>query len=334
MRAWIAPVAWIALAVAVAVYATQGFWLLSGHVRRRRAGPAPVRASLNRLWHDPGPVEALDVAAGSGGAAGAPQAPFTFLEDHGGTLRPCVSVRDARGREWRVKTGNEVHSEPFACRIAWAMGYFVEANYFVPRGSIDGHGEFTDACFELNEDRARKHFDEHGWAWNDNPFVGTRELNGLKVLFLLLSNWDNKDVRDVARGSNTAIFEYALRDGTVEARYLVTDWGGSMGAWGGTVLSRGKWDCDAYAAQSPQFIQGVDEDGRVRWGYTGQRTADAALDITVADVEWIYRRLQRLSSDQIRSALRASGATEREVEVFTGALSSRIAALGEIVALT
>ena len=55
-----------------------------------------------------------------------------------------------------------------------------------------------------------KHFDAHGWAWHDNPFVGTHELNGLKILMMLVSNWDNKDVRDVARGSNTAIFEYPL----------------------------------------------------------------------------------------------------------------------------
>ena len=56
-------------------------------------------------------------------------------------------------------------------------------------------------------------FEEHSWAWNDNPFVGTRELHGLKMLVMLLSNWDTKDRRDVARGSNTAIFEHAFRDG-------------------------------------------------------------------------------------------------------------------------
>jgi hypothetical protein len=334
MRGWVVSVAWVAVAFAIAFCATHGFWAISGHLRRRRAGPAPVRATRKRLWHDPGPVETLDLGVGAGGADGAPQAPFTFLEDHGGTLRPCVSVRDALGREWRVKTGSEVHSEPFASRIAWAMGYFVEVNYFVAAGTIEGRGDFSDACFELNDPHARKHFDEHGWAWNDNPFIGTRELNGLKVLFLLLSNWDNKDVRDVARGSNTAIFEYVLPDGTTEARYLVTDWGGSMGAWGGNVLSRGKWDCEAYAAQSPQFVQGVDEQGCVRWGYTGQRTADAALDIAVDDVEWIYRRLRRLTGGQIRSALRASGANEHETETFAGALAARIASLGEIVALT
>ena len=88
-----------------------------------------------------------------------------------------------------------------------------------------------------------KHFDEHSWAWNDNPFVGTRELNGLKIVMMLLSNWDNKDVRDVARGSNTAIFEYRMERDVLEARYLIIDWGAALGTWGSNALSRGRWDC-------------------------------------------------------------------------------------------
>ena len=45
---------------------------------------------------------------------------------------------------------------------------------------------------------------------------------------MMLSNWDNKDVRDVKRGSNTAIFQ-TPSEGGLEDRYLITDWGGSMG---------------------------------------------------------------------------------------------------------
>jgi hypothetical protein len=99
----------------------------------------------------------------------------------------------------------------------------VETAYFLPTGHIDGVTElgrarecvgedcqFKDARFELDEAGVTKLFDEHGWAWDDNPFVGSRELNGLKIMLMLTSNWDNKDVRDVARGSNTAVFEYAL----------------------------------------------------------------------------------------------------------------------------
>jgi hypothetical protein len=340
---------WVAGAVGATfagVWGTRGFWHLAGRVRRHRAGPPPVRANRHRIWRDPGPIEPLDLAAGPGGPDGEPAPPFTFLEEHVSGSSPCVSVRDARGRDWRIKWGKEVRSEPFACRMAWAAGYFVETNYFVRSGTIEGArelqkasaciregGQFEDACFELNDPAARKLFEEHGWAWNDNPFVGTRELNGLKIVVLLLSNWDNKDVRDVARGSNTAIFEYPTRDGELEARYLITDWGGSMGAWGGTVLSRVTWDCTAFAEQSAQFVLGVDENRRVRWGYSGQRTADAALDITVDDVAWLHRRLSRLTDRQIRAALAACGADDREAETFCRALRARIDQLGTIASL-
>ena len=215
------------------------------------------------IWRDPGPAESLDLAAGPGGRDGAPVPPFRFVEEHGTGSFPCVSVRDARGHVWRVKWGDEVHTEAFATRLAWAAGYFVEVNYFVPSGRIDGastlqrageciaeDGAFRDARFELDEPGVVKHFDEHSWAWNDNPFVGTRELNGLKIVMMLLSNWDNKDVRDVARGSNTAIFEHRMERDVREARYLIIDWGAALGAWGSNVLSRGRWDCGAYAAQN------------------------------------------------------------------------------------
>ena len=46
---------------------------------------------------------------------------------------------------------------------------------------------------------------------------------------MLLSNWDNKDVRDVARGSNTAIFEHRMERDVREARYLIIDWGAALG---------------------------------------------------------------------------------------------------------
>ena len=170
-----------------------------------------------------------------------------------------------------MKWGDEVHTETFAARLAWAAGYFVEVNYFVPSGRIEGAGTlqrageciaqdggFQNARFELDEPGVVKHFDEHSWAWNDNPFVGTRELNGLKIVMMLLSNWDNKDVRDVARGSNTAIFEYRMERDVREARYLIIDWGAALGTWGSNVLSRGRWDCAA--------LRGAERSVRARRG--------------------------------------------------------------------
>jgi hypothetical protein len=172
--------------------------------------------------------------------------------------------------------------------------------------------------------------DAHGWAWHDNPFVGTHELNGLKILMMLVSNWDNKDVRDVARGSNNAIFEYRV-DGRLEARYLIIDWGAAMGPWGSNVIQRGRWDPEAFAAQNEQFITGVEGD-TVQFGYQGQRTADIAADITRADVAWFMRVANRLSDDHLRAALRASGANREETDLFTAALRARLDQLQQVAA--
>jgi hypothetical protein len=321
------------------------FWRVSSEVKRRAAGDAPLQSRRAVIWRDPGPIESLDLAAGPNGRDGNPAPPFHFIEEHSSGSNPSMSVRDARGRVWRIKWGEEVHSETFAARLAWAAGYFVEANYFVPSGRIEGaealqrarqcvdpDGNFRDARFELDEPGVVKHFDEHSWAWDDNPFVGTRELNGLKIVMMLLSNWDNKDVRDVARGSNTAIFEYRMERDVLEARYLIIDWGAALGTWGSHVLSRGRWDCEAFASQNEQFITGMDGD-TVLWGYKGQRTADATGGITRADVQWLNRYLRGITDEQLAAGLRASGGTETEITDFTRALRERLNRLQAIAEL-
>jgi hypothetical protein len=298
--------------------------------------------SKNLIWRDPDGVEDLDLEHGPGGREGVPRPPFRFLKEHEKGSSPCVSVLDANDRTWRVKWGDEVQSETFASRLIWAAGYFAETNFFVPEGAIEdvpenlgrareciaGDCKFENARFELDEEKTIKLFDEHGWAWNDNPFLGTHELHGLKIMIMLTSNWDNKDVRDVARGSNTAIFYYALPDGTREAHYLIIDWGASMGKWG-EVMSRAKWDAEGFAAQTPQFVTRT-ADGSIQWGYSGQRTADAVEGISVNDIRWLCRYLGRIRDEQIRQALRAAGASPREIAAFSTALRDRIAQLQEI----
>jgi hypothetical protein len=307
--------------------------------RISRAGPRRLAAGRHVIWRDPGRVEGLDLVNGAGGQGGAPAAPFRFIEEHHAGSQPCISVEDAAGRRWRVKWGPEVRSENAAVRIAWASGFFTEVTYFVASGTIDGcdalqrarasideRGAFTDARFELDDPEVRKLFEEHSWAWNDNPFVGSPQLNGLKVVVMLLSNWDTKDRRDVARGSNTAIFEHRVSRWRREARYLITDWGGSMGRWGSNIVTRGRWDPDGFEAQTPSFVAGVHGDA-VTFAYTGQRTADVAANITVRDVRWLCHYLGRITDRQLRDAIDASGATGDEADRFTRALRARITQL-------
>lgn len=320
-----------------------GIWRGIGIYRIKRAGPRPLRASSHRLWRDPGPIESIDPVHGPGAATGAPVPPFQFVEEHSSGSQPCVSVMDAHGRRWRVKWGDEVRSETFAVRFAWACGYFAEVTYFVPSGSIQGaaglqraqacvgaDGVFCDARFELDDPAVKKLFEEHSWAWNDNPFLGKPELTGLKIVVMLLSNWDTKDRRDVARGSNTAIFEHKISRWRREAHYLLTDWGGSMGRWGSNIATRGRWDAAGFEEQTPQFVTGVSGDW-LQFGYAGQRTADVASEIPLAHLRWFYPYLRRIDERYLTTALLASGATDEEASRFARALLERIRQLGAVV---
>ena len=328
------------LAIAAGIVSLRVLWRVRGVYLIRRAGPRRLRSDRHLIWRDPGDISQLNLLHGPGGADTQPVGPFRFVEEHVSGSQPCVSVIDARGRRWRIKWGDEVRSENFAIRLVWACGYFSETTYFVRSGTIDGAESlgrarqcigsdrgFTEARFELEDPGVRKHFEEHSWAWNDNPFVGSRELNGLKVLTMLLSDWDTKDRRDVARGSNTAIFEHRTHRFRREAHYLIADWGGSMGRWGANIVTRGRWDPAGFEAQTPAFVRTV-ENGLVRFGYAGQRTADIAEGIRVADVRWLHQFLGRLTDPQIRDALAASDASEEEAARFTRALRSRIDQLG------
>jgi hypothetical protein len=280
------------------------------------AGPAPV------LWRDPGAVERLDLRYGSGGRALLPRAPFTFLgKEDGGTTKK-IRVRDAAGRNWVVKFGEEARPDTFGSRLAWAMGYYTSVNYFVPRGHVRGYGRFTAGRFQLRSN-SPQYLDGVSWSWEKNPFRGTHQLNGLKILMMLLSNWDAKDSRDTWRGPNTSVY----RDGGRHL-YFVDDWGASMGRAGG-LFTRSKWDVKDYWKQSPKFIKSV-QGREIDWGYKGAHQDSISEDIRVADIRWLLRNLGRLSDAQLRAGLLASGATPREATLYTKALRYRIRQLDDV----
>lgn len=319
-------------------------WHLRGKWRIRRAGPRRLVAIRHRIWREPSPADAADLRFGPGGPDGVPAPPFRFVEEHLTGSQPCVGVRDARERLWRVKWGHEVKPESFAVRVAAACGYFSEVTHYVHSGAITDlkdlararrciaeDGAFADARFELEDQSVRMLFNEHSWSWDDNPFVGTKQLSGLKILTMLLANWDTKDRRDVARGSNTAIFEVRSRWGR-EARYLITDWGGAMGRWGSNIVSRDRWDPAGFEQQTPDFVTGV-RDGYVNFGYQGQRTAEIARGITVEHAAWFYRYARRITEPAFRQALVVCGATDAEADIFARALVQRIRQLGEACGL-
>src|SRR5262245_60071150 len=122
-------VASIGVSLVAGTMAVFAFWRARSTLRIWRAGARSVRSARATIWRDPGAVESLDLAAGPGGRDGAPEPPFVFLEEHLGGSQPCASVRDRRGRVWRVKWGHEVQVETLATRLVWAAGYYVEICY-------------------------------------------------------------------------------------------------------------------------------------------------------------------------------------------------------------
>jgi hypothetical protein len=292
------------------------------------------------LWHDPGRVESLDFQWGPGGPARAPSPPFRFdAEDVTGTTAK-INVVDARGRRWNVKFGYEVPGECFGARLMWAAGYFIEPTYFVAGGRILGvhhlskrirpyvgeDGSFHRARFQLR-DPALRLLDDHNWAWSNNPFQGTHELAGLKILLMLVSNWDNKDARDQDEGINTAIFERLGK--SPRYVYTFTDWGGTLGSWGPTLTSVKPWSCPVFQSQTPEFVSLVN--GELRWGYVG-RHRDFKQGIGFDDIRWILRTLGRITDSQMVTGLLASGATPDEAGCFARELRRRIEMLRTIAA--
>src|SRR5689334_22206079 len=55
------------------------------------------------------------------------------------------------------------------------------------------------------------------WKWKQNPFVGTPQLQGLKIMMALINNWDLKDANNVI-----------LKDGN-ELQYAISDLGATFG---------------------------------------------------------------------------------------------------------
>lgn len=303
-------------------------------------------AGDNVLWQDPGNVENLDFIDGVGGPAERPTPPFQFLEEEFSGTSPKVKVKDASGTSWSVKWGEEAKPSVFATRLVWACGFTVETEYLVTRGQIQGahglkraagviqgDGYFSDGRFQLRSDHP-KFLSDHNWAWTSNPFLGTPQLNGLKILVMLLSNWDTKDARDFAGSgaegtadSNLAIFEDSPKD-LPRYLYFISDWGASMGKWGGAT-SRSKWDPKGYAAQTPELVTGVDS-GIVKWGYSGKHNDDIVKGIRVSDVQWLMQYLGRVTDDQLRRGLAASGAAPEQMEVYLRSIRQRITALQAI----
>lgn len=277
------------------------------------------------LWREPTDIESRDLFNGPGGAEGAPdpKAKFTFIDRSQSGTSEKINVDDDRGRKWQVKFGAEARPAPTASRIVWALGYHVDTDYFVKRTHIEGRGGFDvwDVRFKRRDDG----YKEAGiWSWHSNPFSGTKELQGLKVLMALINNWDLKE-------DNNKIIQPSKKSGgdRNETIYYVSDLGATFGKTGSAIRkipgfqnapAGTKGEAGPYSDQV--FINGV-SNGQVVFNYKG-KDRKALEGISVEHARWMGNLAGRLSDNQLSDAFRAGGFNERETTIFVRAVRARI----------
>ena len=300
------------------------------------------------IWTHPGNISQRNLYYGPGSAEMAPVGPFAFVEEDKGGESPKFVVRDVRGDEWTVKLGPEAQAETVSTRLVWAVGYFAEEAYYfeevrihrLPRLSrgqdyVSGNS-VRGARFEPKRSGMKR---GPTWSWQKNPFESTRELSGLKVLMILLNNFDARPE------NNRVIYVNAPRR---EARYYVTDLGATLGRAGGLGGTRTKNHLADFL--STEFVRGVDaRDGVVEFDYDTRprgfghlsvlhpfyyrhevNKEKAMRGIPIAHARWIGSLLNQLSDEQLHDAFRAAGYSDGVRQSYVATLRARINQLTQL----
>jgi len=315
-----------------------GVNLASVHQQKDKEALTPA-TSISALWRDRGDVASLNLIHGPGSPGGEPRPIFTFVKELPGGATAKFEVVDGQGQHWIAKLGDEAKSETAATRLVWAAGYYTDEAYYMSDLRVEqlpklGRGaEFVmnGRVQSVRLEPIRSAQQTIGeWSWSENPFVGTREMNGLRIMMALINNWDLKK-------SNNAIYSTMG-----EIRYVVSDLGGSFGKTGG-VGSRTKSRLDDYATS--KFIDDSDSESvdlRIKsrpffllavdpYHYNKLASREkVGREIPRADARWLGQLLARLSIEQIRDCFRAAGYTPAEVDGFAAVVQQRIADLNRL----
>jgi hypothetical protein len=295
------------------------------------------------MWRDPGDIDSLDLLNGAGGAAHAPRpdAKYVFVKEDMNGTSPKFYIKDEAGVEWLVKMGVEAKPETAAARFVWAMGYFTDEDYLVPRIQVSKvpklrrGSKFIEADGTLENVRLKRQGPGlkkiENWDWFKNPFLGTKEFNGLRIMMALLNNWDLTTINNKVYATQT------------ERHFVVADLGASFGKTG-AVGTRSKGVLKDY--EDSKFIRErkgelISFEMRTRplpivavfdpKNYEMRsRMVQIEADIPIADAAWIGSQLAKLTPQQISDAFRAAGYSADEVDRYTRAIQKRIAELNAL----
>ncbi len=263
-----------------------------------------------------------DLFLGPGGAEMKPDiSSVTFIKEEKQGHNKKYRIKDAAGREWVAKWGSEAQPETAAVRILYGLGYKTEINYLVPSLTIPGKGTFENVRLEArpaNVDR----LDE--WKWKENPFTGTDQLQGLKIMMVFLTNWDLLDLQNkVLRVNN---------NGTIEDQYVISDLGATFGKVGNNNLPfffrLGRQTNKPEKWEQAGFISSVKGD-TIDWDFRGKGRS-LMDDITLSNARWLADRLMQLSDKQIEDAFRAANYSPEDVATLRSGFKARVAELDRV----
>lgn len=282
-------------------------------IRSTQATP-PTPEQLAELWIQPERNRDLYWGVGGKRLAPDPSAKYKVIEVKKTGFSMGLTVEGPDKREWSAKMPPEAPTEVVASRLLWGLGYHQPPIYYVDEWHAEGA---PDPNPQLPSRFRESKPDLHGldagesWSYYQNPFVGTREMNGLLILQVMLGNSDLKDEQNVLY-TLTEKLEGATR------WYVARDLGQSFGRTGVIDAPRG----DPKVFEETPFIKGM-AGQYVRFDYRGRH--GALMDrMTVADVRWICERLQRLTDKQWDDAFRAGGYAPEVAERFIRRFKQKI----------
>jgi len=305
------------LAIGLALLLPGPILLGQKHKHKSKKDTQTLPEGIPVLWREPSDIAKRDLYWGQGGKALQPDLTrVTLIRKEPGGYSTKYRVRDASGQVWVAKVGKEAKGETAASRLMWATGYFADINYLVPSVYVEGLNKtLQNVRFGLRPKDVKR---IDGWPWDHNPFVGSRQFQGLKVMMALLNNWDIKD----SNNKIAVVHDKKIADN--ELRYFVADLGGSFGKV--SHIPRFlyfKPDRNNPPAYSKTRLVDRVKNGRVDFHFRLRRS-NLFKDITVDDVQWITGWLSQLSDRQIEDAFRAANYSPDEVRMMTQGVRSRI----------
>ena len=277
--------------------------------------PAAGRAVM---WEQVNIAE-RDLYAGPGGEEMRPDlSHIEFIKEEKKGFSKKYRIRDGKGNVWVAKLGKEAQPETVAVRLLWSLGYKTEVNYLVPSITIPGKGTFSNVRLEARPDEIDR-LEE--WQWKDNPFIGSNEFQGLKMMMVFFNNWDIVDVQNkilLVQGQNGN-----------ELHYIISDLGGTFGKLGNNnfpiIYRVGRKTNNPSKYIDSEFIDGVNGN-LLDLSYKG-KNRDLFQDITVEQARWLANLLNQLTDKQIEDAFRAANYSAEDIKIYVIAVKNRISDL-------